>query len=365
MDDEIRTFADGRPAVPPYREQARARARERLIEEARGRRGFRLPRLGWQAVAAFGVTVALVGGVTVALSNQGGQSITATPGGDQSAVMAGTDFAELDPRPGQFILVESDTMYGSFAFGDEGKETRHLYRTHRKIWQSVDGAADGLLYIEGREPRPWPDGRELPASARGWQGADWSPLASCPGTLGPAARRDYAYLSTLPADPAKMREHLYRASAPSPGKDVDADQAAFTHAGDLVRETYLPKAQRDALFEAVKTIPGVQVADGVADSAGRTGVALGLPESDGTLSQLIFDPATHLVLGERATVVDPAAAQAPAGSVVALTAQLKISVVDSLPRQLPRDPKDVTCEQPRPAEPPTDESAAPTPIPDS
>jgi hypothetical protein len=78
MDDEIVPFADGRPAAPAYPPHAREAARRRLLSEAAGPRRFRLPRLGWQAVGAFGLTVALVGGVGVALSS--GPVPVAVPG---------------------------------------------------------------------------------------------------------------------------------------------------------------------------------------------------------------------------------------------------------------------------------------------
>ncbi|MGW2159275.1 CU044_5270 family protein [Nonomuraea sp. NPDC001699] len=341
MDDEIRTFADGRPSAPPYEPQARARARERLLAEARGGRRLRLPRLGWQTAAAFGVTVVLVGGVAVALSGQGGTEIRPAT----SVVLSG---GELNPRPDQFILIESDTMYGSHSVDASGGQTRYLYRQHRKIWKSVDGSKDGLLLTEGQEPRPWP-GEPLPADAKNWQGSEWNQLASCPDLRGPY-RDDYAFLSTLPTDATAMRDRLYQ---PVPkGKDVNADAAAFTRAGDLVRENYLPKPQRDALFEAVKTIPGVEAAEGVADSSGRVGVALGRVADWGVREELIFDPAAHTFLGERQVAVD-AKAGAPKDSVLALTAQLDVSVVDALP-DAPDAGADASC---------TPETQAPTPIP--
>ncbi|MFB9625018.1 CU044_5270 family protein [Nonomuraea helvata] len=344
-EDEIRLFSDGRPTVPPFGAEARARARQRLLAEARGGGRFRLPRFGWQAAAAFGATVVLVGGVAVALSNQGrggtNPATSVTQSAAVSASVASSD--ELDPRPGQFIEIESDTMYGLFSFGKKGENSRYLYRTHRKIWQSVDGSADGLLLIEGREPQPWP-GRALPKEAKDWKGSDWHALPVCSGPQG-NRRTDYAYLSTLPTDADGMRASLYEMSKAyvSDGKGVDSDRAAFDHVTDLVRETYMPKAQRDALFEAARTIPGVQVAEGVEDAAGRKGVALGQVDPQGILRQAIFDPVTHLFMGERNTVVDEKLAQAPKDSVVGLTSQLKVSVVDELPQAKLREGEAPDC----------------------
>ncbi|MFB4266830.1 CU044_5270 family protein [Nonomuraea sp. GTA35] len=359
MDDEIRVFAEGRPEAPPYGAEARARARERLLTQARGGGGrFRLPRLGWQAAAAFGVTVVLVGGVAVALSNQGAGPGPATSATQSAEVTPG----ELHPRPGQFIMVESETMYGSFTMGADGKEaSRHLYRSHRKIWQSVDGSASGLLMMEGREPRPWP-GEELPeAEKTGWQGTSWDTLAACPGRLG-EYRTDYAYLSTLPADPAALRERLYRLG----GKGGDRDFSALDHARSMLTETYLPRAQRQALFEAIKTIPGVRVEQGVEDAAGREGVALAGPGGErGVESQLIFDPETFMYLGERQEVVAEGAA-APKGSILALTAQLSVSVVDRLPEEAAQAQGDASCmpesEVPADAPPQSPASDAPTEV---
>jgi hypothetical protein len=359
-DDEIRVFAEGKPVAPPYRAEARARARERLLAEAHGGGRLRLPWLGWQAMAAFGATIVLVGGVAVALSRQGGG-----PGPATSPTQSAVVFEELDPKPGQYILIESDTMYGSYGPVENGEEVRYLYRTHRKIWQSADGGADGLLMIENREPEPWP-GRELPEVAkRDDGGTRWHALPRCPGT-----RADTAYdsLSTLPADADAMREQIYRkveqqAGERKSGSERDRDAAAFDYVSDLLTETYLPKAQREALFAAAEAIPGVQVAEGVADSAGRKGTALGRNEPYGTFRQLIFDPATHTFMGERQTVVDEKTAQAPAGSVVALTAQLSVSAVDKLPEEVPLD-GNATC-MPASAAPsetsePTDEPASAT-----
>ena len=356
-EDEIRMFADGRPAVPPYGAEARATARERLLAEARGGGRFRLPGFGWQAAAAFGVTVALVGGVAMALTNQGHGGTGPATAVTQSAAVSSD---ELAPRPGQFILIESDTMYQSMAADQSGKTSRHLYRTHRKIWRSVDGSANGLLLIVGREPRPWP-GEQLPEDAKNWQGSDWHVLPSCPSQLG-ENRTDYAYLSTLPADAAGMRARLYKMPAVAgQAKGDENDRAAFDHLTDLVRETYLPKAQRDALFEAAKSIPGVQVTEGVEDSAGRKGVALGRVDPQGILRQAIFDPATHVFMGERETVVDDRLAQAPKGSVLALTAQLKASVVDVLPQATPSDKAEAAACAPSSAEPAPGETSSAVP----
>ncbi|MEO3868408.1 CU044_5270 family protein [Nonomuraea sp. B12E4] len=352
-EDEIRAFAEGRPAVPPYGAEARARARERLLEQARGAGRFRLPRFGWQAAAAFGVTVALVGGAAVTLSGRGPDGVTPATSATQAAAGAPDD---LDPRPGQFILVESDVMYPLFRIGRSGVDSRELTREHRKVWQSVDGSADGLLLVEGRASRPWPDESLPEAAAKEQRGSAYIALPACPGDQ---YRPDYASLSTLPSEAAAMRAYVYRASAAQVSKAqgkrvVGTDEAAWAHVKGLLEDTYLPRAQREALFEATKTIPGVEVTEGVADGADREGVALGRPDVGGKLTQLIFDPTTRQYMGLRSTVTDAGQANAPVGSVVNLTAQYDASVVDELPDVKTRPMNGGTCHTP--SRPPSDEA---------
>ncbi|MGV9302999.1 CU044_5270 family protein [Nonomuraea sp. NPDC003727] len=329
MDDEIRIFAEGRPAVPPYPSEARETARRRLVQEATARHRFRLPRIGWQAAGAFGLTVALVGGVAFTLSATGRDGTVARPA---APVLAGVS-DEPAPKPGQFVLVESETMYTAMSMGEQ--ETRYLYRTKRRLWRSADASADGLLSIEGLEPKQFP-GWPMPEEAGKQQGKEWMRLANCPDRMG-EARSDHAYLATLPADADGMRAYLEKR-----GKVTNNN--AFGVVGDLIRETYLPRPQREALFNAAKALPGVEVAEGVEDGAGRKGTALGSKAQGGMLEQLVFDPTTFMFMGERGTVVDAKSAGAPVGSVLALTAQTSVSVVDALPAESASAAHDSSCE---------------------
>ncbi|MFI6294410.1 hypothetical protein ACIBEJ_22660 [Nonomuraea sp. NPDC050790] len=296
MDDEIRIFAEGRPAAPPYPEETRSRAREGLLRAARGRRGLRLPRLGWQAVAAFAVTVLLVGGVAGALT-RGGPGTVASPGG-------------LDPQPGQYIVIESQGTEGRPILGRDGAEGRVPQRVKRQVWLTASGTEP--VYVRSETLPSEPRAGETPEPPR----TEWLRLAECP--LGaPVVPSDEAALRPNPAEPAE------------PGRDPAA--VAFDRARGMVAERYLTEEQLDAVIAALKAVPGVRVADDVADDLGRLGTGIGLVY-DGVLQQLIFDPETGQYMGLRDTVVDEKAAGAPEGSVVALTAQLGMRVADALPK---------------------------------
>ncbi|GAA0929500.1 hypothetical protein [Nonomuraea longicatena] len=300
MDDEIRVFAEGRPQAGTYGEEARERARERLLGEAvRGRRGFRLPRLSLQVAAAFGVTVALVGGVAVALT-----------GGEEGAGRtASASMEEPTPGPGQFVRKETMRM---FAFGTaDGR--RGLERNKETKWLPADPYGSVLTLAEDRRILPWP-GESKPPEMAAWEKETkrWSAGCGYPG-----------FPAIPSSDPEALRGVLYQDAG------ADRDGNAWNRAEWLLRG-YLPESGQRALFHAMRAIPGVAEAQGVADAQGRTGVGLG-KVVDGTLLQYIFDPQTQRYLGLRGTAADPEGSRAPKDAVLLLTAELGVTVVDTLP----------------------------------
>jgi hypothetical protein len=306
-------------------------------------------RIGWRAALAAGLAAGIAAAVAVGVvSTRGGPASTPAPPkaeGSSPAVRAVTaaqvlDLAaqaaetngELAPKPNQFIVYESITMYPAFV----GDQARYLYRTKRKIWLSADGTRTGALRIEGLAPKPYP-GWPIPSIGTGEAGrVEMLPI--CPSTGG--RPRDYVHLSKLPTAPQQMLAHLREVAGDGKG---DRNYATWAAAGDLIRESYLPPAQRAALYRAIELIPGVEFVAQAEDAAGRTGVAVGFVHaSSGVREQLIFSPTTYRFLGERAFVVDAAKAGAPVGSQLAGTAELSVTVADSAPAASP-GPKGQNC----------------------
>ncbi|MDP9861319.1 MULTISPECIES: CU044_5270 family protein [Streptosporangium] len=341
--DEIEMMAGIRPDAPPYGQEAKNAARRRLAAATtatagRGplwRRPYAVALAGALAVAAtVAVTVTVrapepqIGGAEVVVAMPKIAPMSATEVLGRAARAAAR--SDLEPRDDQFVKVESQTMYGAFggmgtdADGNTQTEWRYLYRTKRAIWQSANGEKDGALRIEHLEPRAYP-GWPVPPEAHRDSGTEWSRLPIC-GKAPDHLRTDYASLKKLPADAEGMRAHLYTGERGGNSKDG----AAWTAAGDMLRENYLPPAQRAALFQAVGTIPGVDVVRDAEDAAGRRGIGVGRV-SAGVREDLIFDPDTYELLGERGVVVDEKTAKSPVGSLVASTAQLSVTVADSPP----------------------------------
>ncbi|MGJ6960789.1 CU044_5270 family protein [Streptosporangium sp. G11] len=346
-DDEIQLVAAIRPDAPPYDERARHAARRGLAAAAGPRARGRSPRWrGPYAMALAGALAVAVGATAITLSG----ARNGSPGAVEEVVVTMPEIAavsasevldraaraavrtDLAPRDDQFVKVESETMYGSFSgtatnaeTGELGGETRYLYRTKRVIWLSADGTRNGVVQIEYLEPRAYP-GWPIPEMAYERTGVETLPLVNC-GKAPEYMRTDHAALKRLPTDADGMRAHLYTGDRGGNSKD----EAAFTAAGDMLRETYMPPAQRAALFKAVGTIPGVDVTKRAEDAAGREGIGVGRVGVNGVREDLIFDAKTYELLGERGIVVDEKAAKSPKGSLVASTAQLSVTVADEAP----------------------------------
>ncbi|MBG0828886.1 CU044_5270 family protein [Planomonospora sp. ID67723] len=354
-EDEIQLVAAVRPDAPPYDPQAKAAARRGLVAAAVSRTPARSFLRGPRMTLLAGALAVAVGATATALAT--GIAPAAGPGPDRgpveevvvalpqiapvsasevldraasAATRTGTD---LEPRDDQFVKVESETMYGAFSgnatnaeTGETVPEARHLYRTKRTIWQSADGSRDGSLRIEHLEPRAYP-GWPIPEEAHREAGTvEMLRLPACeppPDFL----RTDYAALKRLPADAEGMRAHLYEGDRGGNSED----EAAWTRVGDMLRENYLPAAQRAALFQAAATIPGVDAVRDAEDAAGRRGIGVGRVDAGGIREDLVFDPATYELLGERGIVVDEKLAKSPEGSLVASTAQLSVTVADEAP----------------------------------
>lgn len=78
--------------------------------------------------------------------------------------------------------------------------------------------------------------------------------------------------------------------------------------------------QRATIYDALASIPGVDITDEQANLDGRTGIALGRTVDNGLRHEIIVDPATGEFLGNRTVVVSradmPNAEHLPSSAVV-------------------------------------------------
>ena len=133
--------------------------------------------------------------------------------------------------------------------------------------------------------------------------------------------------SSLPRDPQALLNLIYertKGAGQSPGSE------AFVTIADGLRTGVVPADLRAALYKAAALIPGVTVTDREATIDGRTGIALGIPTSDGVArTDILIDPVSGLVIGEQDVLLKDHQGS-PAGTVTSWSS-VKTSVVNSAP----------------------------------
>jgi hypothetical protein len=306
------------PAAPGPALATRVRARRRRAPRRRLR-------------FAVGVLAAAVLAIVLDATLQSGSP--AAPATAAAAVLtrlahvAAAQPAATAPGPGQYLYVQSESAYPSDSYTAAGGHFSVLVPQRREIWIGSDDSG-WLREIDGQ-------GTFLtPADRAAWIAAGSPSLAASTSntqfgagclSLGPAD------ISSLPTNPSALAADIsgrrIEGGPPGPAED-------FVQVGDLLRETDASPALRAALYQVAARIPGVIALGPVTDHAGRRGVGLAY-DSQGTRQELIFDPATSALLGERYTSIGGAGAQEPAGTVVGWAVYLKTAIVDSLPAGRP------------------------------
>lgn len=138
-------------------------------------------------------------------------------------------------------------------------------------------------------------------------------------------------LRQLPTEPQALRRFLQdrlQRLAPTRSGGLPLDQRIFTPAATLLLAPGAPAALRAALFQVMKSIPGVELLGRVTDPAGRPGTAVAINRG-AARTELIFDPATARALATVTVdgVIGPGAP--PKGTVTNYYATLARGVVDS------------------------------------
>lgn len=307
--DTLRTL---RSDVPPAGPDARARARAALLREAAeeatrrrrarvvgrtgGTRLFPLVRLVSAAALVVGLAlwfVAVRGYPGEPNLGHGGPQLPVrqdAAGVLRLAAEHALQQPDLTPKPGQFVFIES--------VGPGGGYYQHDRPVLRQVWLSVDGSKSGLL-------------REIPRSSS----------ARFPDVdLGSSGKPAFMNLPTTGTDMYRyIYDHLVDNGEPE-------NERAFVFVGDLIRERYIRPESLAAVYKAAARIPGVTLERDVPDAVGRRGLAVTMKfRVGGNKKQLLFDPKTYVLLGERDGEISANLA----------TANLRIAVVNER-GQLPR-----------------------------
>ncbi|MCQ4207316.1 CU044_5270 family protein [Streptomyces longispororuber] len=313
--NEVREFRDDAPVA----DRARlAPGRARLTAAATGGGRARRLRTDWRLAAVGAVAVAVA--ATVLATGLGGDgpsdtqrtapAATRTVTGTPAEILArAADTVERGrpvpaPRDGQWI-------YGKSMFGNDGG------------WPRSSSA-----------PSPKPQTNESwkkyadPRFENGREGDDHSP------------REQFRLLTSLPDDPAAVLKKV-RAFYPTDKKYPEtAAQHGFRSLKVILGADPMPPEALAKLYRAMATIPGIQVQDRlVRDLAGRDALAVGLDDTgkNPTRTEILIDPRTYRVLGDRWVVTGDFSEKFPgdspprprkAGEIIYQGADLASGVVD-------------------------------------
>lgn len=322
--DELTLIRSIRDDVEPPSADAVDAGRRALIEHIGSRRlptrHRGLKRAGWISggtIAAGAIAAALVLTNVVGLAGWRGGAEPAA-----AAVLHHAAIETSDPvvGPGQYLEVSTHAVYSASSDVGTYLETQNgqLYVPHDKnndwVWVRDAGTVAKTFDASSKKAAAEDEGTGKGDTIRAPRGAFYN------GT--PVGFTD------LPRNPQQLLNYIYRTTL---GQGVSPDGEALVFIADTLRTGTVPADLRAALYEAAAGIPGVEVINREANLDGRTGIALGRAEKDGVRQEIIIDPATGLLIGERQVVTRPDVINGvPAGTAIGSTA-ITTTVVDSAP----------------------------------
>jgi hypothetical protein len=302
------------------REVARERARTALLAEIEGafvppgRPGFPVaaPPRRRRRLAPLGLAGALAAvaiGVVLALSLRGGAANPPSAAAlilQRAARVAEAAGGPRQLRPGEYWYVKSIWTTPGVLFSDPGTRggidtiLNALSTYERQAWIGLDrpGRVEShvvgpITFLSAAARRQWiRAGR--PRELSGYHG-------SLPSN---AFIEPYQKLLRLPTNVDALWQKLYRAAGK--GSAAWKRHEMFTEIGDLLREDPIPAKVRAALYLVAARIPGIKLLGLTHDGIGRPALAVALNDTlYGMRSELLFDPKTSRLLGERSVVVTP------------------------------------------------------------
>lgn len=304
--DELTLLRSTRDDSLAPSEDAREKARAQLLERAADlgvKRTVRFPRhrsrpIMARAIWALAGAAAVTAGIMV-VGNLG----QSTPSASAAQIVLRHAAAETikysDPvaGPGQYLHLRKYSRWQSCSGGKmDVEQNGQLVPTEspfvcepfddtRDLYMPTDSGSDWVMHvvIMGTGQTPGTDVVRRVADGKSDE-VDLRQMVDVPSGI--PADGDAAY---------KWIDGQYR------GGSSNRDEDDFVRITDILRTGVVPAAPRAALLEALAKVPGVTVTGDVANLDGIKGVAIGRSEAarEGGRQEIIIDPNTGLVLGER------------------------------------------------------------------
>jgi len=288
--------------------------------------------------AFFGGTTALAAGALVAtlvftdvlgLAGWRGGADAAAASALSDAAAAAIETSDPVVGPGQYLKIATEAVYMGQVQNADWENFAYLETQNGQMYIPADYSDD---WVWVREPRAaikvFGVGFEQEAQESASDGWPTEEVLRAPdGRFYNGRPHDWGH-DKLPRDPQQLLNYIYRVTA---GQGVGADSQAFDFISTTLRTGAVPADLRAALYRAAAGIPGVTITDEAATLNGRTGMAFGIEDENGYLNEIIIDPETGLLIGERTVqLVDSKLVPVLAGEVIGWTA-VTTTVVDSAP----------------------------------
>ena len=296
------------------------------------RRAVRLRRGALITAAAATLIVGLVLTDTIGLAGlRPGASAEAAEVLDRAAR---TTIRSIDPvlDTGQFLRVDFRSVHSAETATDAGDLV--LYSIHedhttwipadvRASWTEVRFPLRSAGQYWGKNAKEIAD-KDHPATTdrkpevlHGKAGAFFGPIGTTPDSV-----------DALPRDPRTLLNHIYRVTF---GTGSSPDDEALVFIADTLRTGFADATLRAALYRAAALVPGVTLTADSATLNGTTGVAIGrLEPKYGIRQDLIIDPDTGTVIGDRRVATRELDGLIPAGTTIAWSSA-RTTVVDEIP----------------------------------
>lgn len=335
MDELTLLRTVGRDAVDPSSEML-DRGRRDLVQHIgsrptqEGHHG--LKRAGWisgGAVVAVGIAATLVLSNVVGLAGWRGGADPATAAALSDAATATIKTSDPVVGPGQYLKISTQAVYSVSSQDAKGQDAAYLETQNGQMYIPANRNGD---WVWVREPSTvaktfGPASEKLAATVA--KSASKAPdlIRAAKGAWYNGRPTEWG-LEKLPLDPQQLLNYIYRTTI---GQGVSPDGEALVFIADTLRTGVVPAELRAALYKAAAGIPGVTIVDRAATLDGQTGIAFGRDESNGVRQEVIIDPNTGLMIGERQVLLRANMLPgAPAGESMGWTT-VTTTVVDSAP----------------------------------
>lgn len=226
----------------------------------------------------------------------------------EKAAVAAIAFEDTAVGPGEYLVVETTSVGVTSGQEETGPVVYYRIQDSSRLYVPAD-RDDEWVWIRGQVSlvdvlTPGGEGlveRYFAAMKKEW-GDEPERLRAAGGHFyGNTADSQWGAYDSMPRDPYRLLNHIYRMTL---GAGPSRDGEALVFIADTLRQGTAPADLRAALFRAAAMIPGVTIIEDRAELDGRVGVAIGRYESEnGLRTELVFDPASGQLIGEREIAV--------------------------------------------------------------